>query len=132
MKPNEFAEKFPLKGKVDSNEDAPGYKVVYEDGYTSWSPKEVFEIAYRTIKTIDDLKDKSILLSGYDSLAPHQKRVITELVELNERIEKLNKFINESTTYADLEESEQDLFIQQLYSMEYYFNILIERINLWK
>jgi hypothetical protein len=24
-----------------------GYKVVYEDGYESWSPKEVFEAAYR-------------------------------------------------------------------------------------
>lgn len=24
-----------------------GYKVVYEDGYESWSPKEVFEKAYR-------------------------------------------------------------------------------------
>lgn len=25
----------------------PGYKVVYSDGYTSWSPKDVFEDAYR-------------------------------------------------------------------------------------
>ena len=24
-----------------------GYKVVYEDGYTSWSPKDVFEKAYK-------------------------------------------------------------------------------------
>lgn len=24
-----------------------GYQVVYEDGYTSWSPKDVFERAYR-------------------------------------------------------------------------------------
>ncbi len=27
----------------------PGYKVVYEDGYVSWSPKEVFDAAYRRI-----------------------------------------------------------------------------------
>ena len=26
-----------------------GYTVVYEDGYRSWSPKEVFERAYRRI-----------------------------------------------------------------------------------
>lgn len=26
-----------------------GYKVVYEDGYESWSPKEVFERCYREI-----------------------------------------------------------------------------------
>lgn len=27
----------------------PGYKVRYADGYESWSPKDVFEAAYRTI-----------------------------------------------------------------------------------
>ena len=26
-----------------------GYKVVYEDGYKSWSPKETFERSYRKI-----------------------------------------------------------------------------------
>lgn len=35
-----------LKRKIqDNNED--GYLVEYEDGYKSWSPKEVFEKAYR-------------------------------------------------------------------------------------
>ena len=27
--------------------DGEGYKVIYQDGYESWSPKEVFEAAYR-------------------------------------------------------------------------------------
>ena len=27
----------------------PGYKVVYDDGYVSWSPKETFERAYRVV-----------------------------------------------------------------------------------
>ena len=27
----------------------PGYKVMYSDGYVSWSPKAVFEIAYREV-----------------------------------------------------------------------------------
>jgi len=27
----------------------PGYKVRYEDGYISWSPKETFERAYRKV-----------------------------------------------------------------------------------
>ena len=26
-----------------------GYKVVYEDGYVSWSPKDVFEKAYKEV-----------------------------------------------------------------------------------
>jgi len=28
----------------------PGYGVKYEDGYTSWSPKAIFETAYRDIE----------------------------------------------------------------------------------
>ena len=30
--------------------DAEGYEVEYEDGYRSWSPKEVFENAYREVE----------------------------------------------------------------------------------
>ena len=29
--------------------ERPGFKVRYEDGYVSWSPKETFERAYREI-----------------------------------------------------------------------------------
>ena len=32
-----------------SNVGDPGYKIVYEDGHTSWSPKEAFEKSYRKI-----------------------------------------------------------------------------------
>ena len=35
------------KNSHNSKVGDPGYKVVYEDGYTSWSPKDVFESAYR-------------------------------------------------------------------------------------
>lgn len=31
-----------------------GYKVVYEDGYESWSPKDVFEKAYKSCETFLD------------------------------------------------------------------------------
>ncbi len=37
-----------LKGFIPE-QDRPGYRVRYEDGYVSWSPKEVFERAYREI-----------------------------------------------------------------------------------
>ena len=30
----------------------PGYKVVYPDGYESWSPKDVFEEAYKEIESL--------------------------------------------------------------------------------
>jgi hypothetical protein len=31
----------------DGPEGTPGYKVTYADGYTSWSPKQAFDEAYR-------------------------------------------------------------------------------------
>lgn len=34
---------------VAGEEDVPGYAVRYADGYTSWSPKDVFEAAYREV-----------------------------------------------------------------------------------
>ena len=34
-----------IKAEAESREGVDGYKVVYEDGYESWSPKEVFEEA---------------------------------------------------------------------------------------
>ena len=39
------------KGQVHSEavETRPGYRVVYPDGYVSWSPKDVFEAAYRKV-----------------------------------------------------------------------------------
>lgn len=39
-----------IKGVVDKYDTfTEGYKVTYEDGYKSWSPKEVFERSYREI-----------------------------------------------------------------------------------
>lgn len=36
---------------IPANEDptTEGYRITYEDGYLSWSPKNIFEEAYRTI-----------------------------------------------------------------------------------
>jgi hypothetical protein len=38
----------------------PGYKVRYEDGYVSWSPKETFEKAYREVS----MAEGQIILSA--------------------------------------------------------------------
>jgi len=52
------AHKFALQEKRDPGvvpaidqhgNSQPGYMVKYEDNYVSWSPKEVFERAYRRI-----------------------------------------------------------------------------------
>ena len=43
-----FINEFKGQGVVNQ-ETRPGYVVKYPDGYTSWSPKEAFETAYREV-----------------------------------------------------------------------------------
>lgn len=38
-----------VRGYNPGDENCPGYRVVYEDGYESWSPAAVFEKAYRPV-----------------------------------------------------------------------------------
>lgn len=38
-----------MGGIADGAVNRPGYRVVYQDGYVSWSPKESFELAYREL-----------------------------------------------------------------------------------
>ena len=38
-----------VKGETLIEENQPGYKVTYPDGYVSWSPQSVFETAYREV-----------------------------------------------------------------------------------
>lgn len=38
-----------VKAEPEERDGKPGFGVVYEDGYRSWSPKAVFEHAYRPV-----------------------------------------------------------------------------------
>jgi hypothetical protein len=47
---------------LDPAPKTPGYKLVYEDGYVSWSPKDVFERSYR------EITDKEKVIIGLNLL----------------------------------------------------------------
>ncbi len=38
-----------IKAEPEKKGEKDGYKVLYPDGYESWSPKDVFEKAYREL-----------------------------------------------------------------------------------
>lgn len=101
-------------------EEKEGYKVVYEDGYTSWSPKDVFEKAYRKSNTP---------LFECSSEKPHQKRVIVEATELAQNVEKLGLFIEDNIIFKSLSVEEKQRLSNQLLAMKYYLSILVERIE---
>ena len=48
-----------VKAEPQEKDGRPGYKVVYPDGYVSWSPKDVFEKAYRILDCEDFINKKA-------------------------------------------------------------------------
>ncbi len=81
--------------KVMNRED--GYKVVYEDGYESWSPKDVFEKAYKIAETQVD-------------------RMQIEASEVNDRYVKLAAFIDS----GKMDEVVNDTYYKCLLAMQCY------------
>lgn len=95
---------------VENREQAAGYLVEYEDGYRSWSPKDVFDKAYRVSET-------------------HIDRMNIELQEVQERYLKGRKF-SFTQLFRSLPEEKRKLLKKQLDIMEVYLDILSRRIEL--
>lgn len=102
----------------EGNEDVPGYHVQHTnpDGstYDSWSPKEVFEKSYQIA---EDFKN----------------RLIIELNELEDRLNKLNAFLD-GNDYDKIVEKcgtvQTALMLSQYHAMRHYYNALKTRIKL--
>lgn len=90
-----------------------GYAVQYQDGYTSWSPKDVFEAAY-------------VPMGHVGHLAPHQQRVIAEQEQLADRLKKLEAFLH-TPLFAGLPEDERQLLKMQADAMVLYLGIINTR-----
>ncbi len=86
----------------------PGYKVVYQDGYESWSPADVFEAAYNVAETVLD-------------------RVNIEDKELRDRTDKLGQFIfnqNDGANYQSLPLGTRAMLLAQFHAMCSYSALL--------
>ena len=93
-----------------------GYKVIDGDGYESWSPKDSFEAAYLSIGDVSEL-------------APHQQRVVGELVQLTDKVEKLNTFMLSDKFTAICDDDERIRLHEQYAVMFVYISILSRRID---
>lgn len=105
---NEFdaVQKGIARPNTDNHEFRDGYHVVYPDGYESWSPKGVFEEAYKCSET-------------------HIDRMKIEYEELKERKDRLKNFLNSN---ASIDEDEKGLLKAQYLIMCSYCSILSERL----
>ena len=96
-----------------------GYYVVYEDGYTSFSPAEAFEAGYKRLP------------DGLDKLPGHQSRVVMEEAELAARYERLSAFINGEVFNGLTLDERGELAVQAL-AMSGYLGALRSRIARFK
>lgn len=107
---------------VDENANDDGYLVEYVDGgqanhpaykgYISWSPKDVFERAYKSSSTPTD-------------------RMQLELDQLHGRMDKLGGFISKQKPDF-LTNEEWDLLHEQADIMAKYYNVLNTRLTIAK
>lgn len=51
-----YPKSWPMPSGWDFEHLEDGYKVVYQDGYESWSPKDVFEAAYLPVTVNENLR----------------------------------------------------------------------------
>ena len=102
---------YPKEGPVPrSMNREDGYEVIYEDGHKSWSPKDVFEKAYKASETYAD-------------------RLLIEKAELEDRLQKCESFINSEKFREVVKDEYQSSLLQlQSQSMREYYNILVHRL----
>lgn len=62
----------------------------------------------------------------------YQQRAIDERRDLKERLEKLSDFVQKSEIYKSLSKEEQQLLRGQLFAMTEYYDLLDQRIKLWR
>ncbi|QXG49206.1 crAss001_48 related protein [Pseudomonas viridiflava] len=93
-----------------------GFGVKYADGYTSWSPKDVFDQSYIGIGQVKELP-------------PHVQRVIGEKAQLDDRLAKLSAFIK-TPGFKELSAKSQELLTAQAGAMGEYSDLLAERLAL--
>lgn len=90
-----------------------GYEVIYKDGYSSWSPKEIFEEAYKLVETPLD-------------------RLYVEYNDLLERHNKLVLFLGRKDAVQIAGEIQVELMELQKIQMKDYLRTLRTRIELMK
>lgn len=98
-----------LMGNPEPYEDEPGYVVVYEDGYISWSPKEAFEGGYKLFETFTD-------------------RLVNEMEDLGVKIGKLEDFLLSDKSNS-VDKVQKELLTIQLFAMRAYYSSIIARLK---
>lgn len=95
--------------------DQEGYSLKYEDGYISWSPKDLFEATY-------------VLIEGTQGFLAHHLRVAGDYADLRNNFEKLSLFFG-TELFGKLSEAERKLLEEQHVLQGQLLEVLEDRLN---
>lgn len=113
-----------VNAEPQAKDGQPGYKVVYPDNYVSWSPKAVFEEAYRPI---NNGERQAVRRGGVVPVETFYERLLAESQELEQRKDKLREFLD-GIGFTQLPAEQQQLLRDQFVCMDSYAQILGRRI----
>lgn len=102
---------------------------MYQDGFVSWSPKDVFEEAYREYGTPgDELLETLIPMISVD----YKERFEAEYAELKVRIQKLDAMLQKykAGTLSFKPTCGYELLFEQTMAMEKYLELLEKRAEI--
>lgn len=111
--------------KIPADEDPAraGFFLKYPDGYVSWSPREIFQGAYRLVSS----EERGLVVAAAKP-GNFYDRLLAESQELEERFEKLGEFI-ESDSFDRLAGDDARDLKFQYEAMDSYRSILGRRIT---
>lgn len=105
---------------ADENPEDEGYYVEYaNDGYISWSPKDVFEASY---------EEMNIHGEGAEGGPTWKDRLEVEIADLTDRQRKLCECVD-GPLFLKFPTNQQELLKQQLQHMTAYLSILHARMD---
>lgn len=110
--------------KIPADEDPAraGFYLKYPDGYVSWSPREIFQGAYRLVSS----EERGLVIAA-PKPGNFYDRLLAESQELEERYDKLGAFI-ESDDFDRLPADDARDLLTQRGAMKDYREILGQRI----
>jgi hypothetical protein len=112
----------------------PGYGVKYEDGYISWSPKDIFDAAYHPVNIdnvpleVPPLADTAGLMASKD----YKERFKAEVYQLANRRDGLDRMLMkwDNGTLDFKPTCPREIYNKQIAAMNAYLNVLAERARL--
>lgn len=109
------------------NETEDGYIVVYEDDYTSWSPKDVFEKGYMLIEK--SCLGEAVVSVSEDELSFMQKRekIIRIFDECKDELEKIKDENYKTGILINLSQKAEEGDIKSIIKLVFLTDLLEEK-----